>query len=55
MASRELERLCRYLRYSQLAHAFSEQFPRFETDIDSLVAERVGGKLRYFVDCVAAK
>ena len=43
------------LRYLEFARSFSEQFPGFETDIHGLVAERVEGKLHYFVDCVAAR
>ena len=43
------------LRYLQFARTFSEQFPGFETDIHGLVAEKIDGKLRYFVDCVAAQ
>jgi arginine decarboxylase len=43
------------LRYLQFARSFSEQFPGFETDIHGLVAEKIDGKLRYFVDCVAAR
>jgi arginine decarboxylase len=43
------------LRYLEFARSFSEQFPGFETDIHGLVAERIDGKLRYFVDCVAAR
>jgi arginine decarboxylase len=42
------------VRYLQFARDFNEKFPGFETDIHGLVAEDVDGKMRYFVDCVAA-
>ena len=42
------------VRYLQFAREFNEKFPGFETDIHGLVAEEVDGKMRYFVDCVAA-
>ncbi len=38
-----------YLRFAQ---GFNARFPGFETDIHGLVAEKVDGETRYFVDCV---
>jgi len=40
------------VRYLQFARDFNEKFPGFETDIHGLVEEDVGGRLRYYVDCV---
>ncbi len=42
------------VRYLQFAREFNEKFPGFETDIHGLVAEEMGGRMRYFVDCVVA-
>ncbi len=41
------------VRFLQFARQFNESFPGFETDIHGLVDERVDGKVRYLVDCVA--
>ena len=40
------------VRYLQFARDFNEKFPGFETDIHGLVEEDVGGRIRYYVDCV---
>jgi len=42
------------VKYLQFARDFNERFPGFDTDIHGLVEEEVGGRRRYFVDCVAA-
>jgi len=41
------------VKYLQFARDFNERFPGFDTDIHGLVEEEVGGRRRYFVDCVA--
>jgi len=41
------------INYLKFARDFNERFPGFETDIHGLVKEVVGGKPKYFVDCVA--
>ena len=38
--------------YLQFAARFNEAFPGFHTDIHGLVEENVGGKRKYYVDCV---
>ncbi|WP_035051824.1 arginine/lysine/ornithine decarboxylase [Andreprevotia chitinilytica] len=38
--------------YLRFAREFNHGFPGFETYIHGLVAEKVGGETRYFVDCV---
>jgi arginine decarboxylase len=38
--------------YVKFARDFNQKFPGFETDIHGLVAEKVDGVKRYFVDCV---
>ena len=42
------------MRYLQFAREFNERFPGFETDIHGLVKETQNGRVRYYVDCVAA-
>ena len=42
------------MRYLQFARDFNERFPGFETDIHGLVKETQNGRVRYYVDCVAA-
>ncbi len=42
------------VRYLQFAREFNQSFPRFQTDIHGLVAEKLDGATRYFVDCVIA-
>jgi arginine decarboxylase len=41
------------VKYLQFARDFNERFPGFDTDIHGLVEEEIGGRKRYFVDCVA--
>jgi len=41
------------VKYLQFARDFNERFPGFDTDIHGLVEEEIGGRRRYFVDCVA--
>ncbi len=41
------------VKYLQFARDFNERFPGFDTDIHGLVEEDIGGRKRYFVDCVA--
>jgi hypothetical protein len=41
------------VKYLQFARDFNDRFPGFDTDIHGLVEEEVGGRRRYFVDCVA--
>jgi len=43
------------VEYLKFARTFNEQFPGFHTDIHGLVQEDVGGKTRFFVDCVRTK
>ncbi|MCB1906942.1 MAG: arginine/lysine/ornithine decarboxylase [Rhodocyclaceae bacterium] len=38
--------------YLQFVREFNLQFPGFETDVHGLVADRGGGDVAYFVDCV---
>jgi len=40
------------VRFLQFARDFNEKFPGFDTDIHGLVEEDVGGRIRYYVDCV---
>jgi len=48
------ERFNRHIvKYLQFARDFNDRFPGFETDIHGLVEEEIGGRKRYFVDCVA--
>lgn len=41
------------VKYLRFARDFNERFPGFDTDIHGLVEEEIGGRKRYFVDCVA--
>jgi len=43
------------MQYLKFARSFNEQFPGFHTDIHGLVEEEIGGRMRFFVDCVRAK
>ncbi len=36
----------------KFARSFNEQFPGFPTDIHGLVEEEIGGRMRFYVDCV---
>jgi arginine decarboxylase len=38
--------------YLKFARVFNNSFPGFETYIHGLVAEKVDGKIHYYVDCV---
>lgn len=40
------------VEYLKFARMFNERFPGFDTDIHGLVEEDVGGKKRYYVDCL---
>jgi arginine decarboxylase len=43
------------VEYLKFARSFNEKFPGFDTDIHGLVEEPVGGRVRYYMDCVRNK
>jgi arginine decarboxylase len=43
------------MQYLKFARTFNEQFPGFHTDIHGLVEEEIGGRMRFFVDCVRSR